>query len=267
LAVPLCLANLPLEMRGRGAGIMFTGVGIGIAASGTLVPMLARQDLSTVWLGIAALGLMLTFLAWRSWGAGDAAAQSAPADSEAGPVLSKAVWLLLLAYGLDAFAFVPHTVFWVDFIARGLGRGLAEGGSFWVLYGVGALCGPILAGLMAEKLGFQRAVVVCFFIKAVGLLLPVLSTARPSLAVSAMLVGALTPGISAITSGRVAELVGAARHRMVWGWMTTAFAVAQAASAYGLGFLFTVTHSYLLLYLIGGILLIVGGLLAMGSRR
>ena len=269
LAVPLSLANLPLESRGRGAGIVFTGVGIGVAASGTLVPVLAGQDLSVVWLGMAALAFALTMLVWRGWNHQGVAAPAtdAAADGGNGRVMTRAVWLLLAAYALDAFAFVPHTVFWVDYIARGLGRGLAEGGTFWVLYGVGALCGPILAGLLAEKLGFHRALVVCYFVKSVGLLLPVFSEARPALVASSLLVGALTPGISAILSGRIAEMVGPARHRMVWGWMTTAFAVAQAGSAYSLGFLFTITHSYVLLYLIAGVSLIVGGGLVTVTRK
>ena len=268
LAVPLCLARLPVEQRARGAGIMFTGVGIGVVASGTLVPMLARQDLSVVWNGMGLVGLLLTLLAWRGWGAGASPNRAAAPEAETNSsILDRAVLLLLIAYGLDAFAFVPHSVFWVDYIARGLGRGLAEGGSFWVLYGVGALCGPILAGLLAEKLGFHRAVLACFFIKAVGLLLPVFSEARPALVLSSLLVGALTPGISAILSGRIAELVGPARHSLVWGWMTTAFAVAQAGSAYSLGYLFTTTHSYLLLYAIGGASLILGGLLVTRARR
>lgn len=35
--------------------------------------------------------------------------------------------------------------------------------------------------------------------------------------VSCFIVGALTPGILPVATGRIAELVGTARHREVWG--------------------------------------------------
>jgi hypothetical protein len=41
-------------------------------------------------------------------------------------------------YGLNACALVPHMVFLVDFVARGLGQGIATGSNYWVFYGLGA---------------------------------------------------------------------------------------------------------------------------------
>ena len=42
LAAPVVLAHIPLLRRGLAGGAIFTGVGLGIAASGTLVPLLMR---------------------------------------------------------------------------------------------------------------------------------------------------------------------------------------------------------------------------------
>jgi hypothetical protein len=49
---------------------------------------------------------------------------------------------LLLEYGLNACALVPHMVFIVDFVARGLG--ISAGSHYWVLYGLGATVGPLI---------------------------------------------------------------------------------------------------------------------------
>ncbi len=263
VALPVVLSRMPLERRARTAGVVFTGVGMGVAASGTLVPSLASHSVTAVWLGMALVAGSLTLLTWRGWGFGGQG-MAAASDAEAPParqLLSRPVLLLLAAYGLDSFGFVPHTVFWVDYIARGLGRGLAEGGFYWVCFGLGALCGPLTAGLVAEKFGFHYALLAVFVLKACGVLLPLADTSMPALMASSMIVGALAPGVSAVLSGRIAELVGLTGHRRVWGWMTVAVGLAQAGGAYGLSYLFTHNGSYELQFLLGGVALIGGAVL------
>ncbi len=259
VALPIILGRMPLNRRARASGVVFTGVGIGVAASGSLVPSLAAFSISAVWLGMAFVALSLSIITWASWS--PAPARTATAEEKSGKLLTRPVVLLLLAYGFDSFGFVPHTVFWVDFVARGLGRGLAEGGFYWVCFGVGALCGPISAGFIAEKLGFHRALIIAFLLKSFGIFLPLLSTSVPALMLSPFLAGAFAPGISAILSGRVAELVGLTHHRQVWGWMTVAVGAAQAGGGYGLSYLFTLNHSYMLQFLIGGTALAIGAVL------
>jgi hypothetical protein len=45
LAAPAVMPAIPAEHRGLAGGAIFTGVGLGIAASGTLVPLLMRWGL------------------------------------------------------------------------------------------------------------------------------------------------------------------------------------------------------------------------------
>jgi predicted MFS family arabinose efflux permease len=243
LAAPLILAGTPLGQRGRISGIIFTGVGLGIAASGTLVPALAGAGVAAVWIGLAASAALLTGLAWRHWPARPA---PAPDPASAAPAV-RAGWpiaLLLLAYGLDAVGFVPHTVFFVDYIARELGQGLAAGGATWVAFGLGAAAGPFLVGIAADRLGFATSLVIGLALKAVAVGLPALWPTPAALVVSAVLVGALVPGIVVLASGRAAELAGPGGHGQVWGWLTATFAAAQTAAAWGMSYLFAVTGTY-----------------------
>jgi hypothetical protein len=41
----------------------------------------------------------------------------------------------------------PHTIYWVDYIARGLDQGVAAGGAQWVLVGIGAVTGADRGGV------------------------------------------------------------------------------------------------------------------------
>lgn len=260
LALPLVFSRAPADRRARASGLVFTGVGLGVVLSGTLLPVVIPWGVAAVWFGFAGLGALAVLATWPSWR--DEAAPTtatAPAARAAGlPIL-----LLFIAYALDGAAFVPHTVFWVDFIARGLERGVATGSQFWIAFGIGALIGPLAAGFVAEKIGFALSVTLCYALKAAAIALPLVATTDLALALSPLIVGALTPGGSALLSGRIAELAGLERHRAVWGGMTGAFAFAQAAGGYGFSYLFEVTYSYGLLFALGaGMMLLTAALCA-----
>ncbi len=64
LAPPAALAHVPHERRGLAGGIILTGVGLGIALSGVLMPALLHFGVSAAWCGLAAAALALTWAAW-----------------------------------------------------------------------------------------------------------------------------------------------------------------------------------------------------------
>jgi MFS family permease len=54
LAAPTVLPLVPASRRGLAGGVIFMGVGAGIALSGTVVPLLLRHGLTATWLGLGA---------------------------------------------------------------------------------------------------------------------------------------------------------------------------------------------------------------------
>jgi predicted MFS family arabinose efflux permease len=164
------------------------------------------------------------------------------------------VRVLSAEYGLNALALVPHMVFLVDFVARGLGQGIAAGSHYWVLYGIGATVGPLLTGHLADRAGFGPALRVAFLVEAIAILLPALSSAPAAMIVSSIIVGGFTPGIVPLVLGRIHELLphSGASQRAAWAQATTTFALFQAAGAYGLSYLFERTGGgYAILFVIG----------------
>lgn len=233
LAAPTILPHADPKRRGLIGGMIFTGVGLGIAASGTVVPLLLDRGLVAAWCGLGVLSLALTLLAWGGWPHPHATAASppTPATRTTGCI---AVWALLLAYGLNAAGLVPHMVFLVDFVARGLRSGLAAGTAYWVVFGLGAMAGPLLAGLLADRAGFRHALHLAFAIQAAAVALPVFTTGTAWLIVSIAIAGAFTPGIVPLALGRVHELLPGdpAAQRLVWRRTTIAWALFQAVAAY-----------------------------------
>jgi predicted MFS family arabinose efflux permease len=259
LAAPTVLAHVPPARRGLAGGAIFTGVGLGIAASGTLVPLLLRAGLSATWVGLGALALVLTVLAWGGWPA--ARTSAAPSlerkhRSRFGPALKA----LYVEYALNAVALVPHMVFLVDFVARGLERGIDVGSHYWVLFGLGAVTGPLITGHVADRIGFTRALRLAFVVQAVAVAVPVITVSAAALIFSSLVVGAMVPGVVALVLGRVHELTphDDQERQAGWSFATTAFALGQAAAAYGFSFLFAHTGGgYTALFALGAAALVL----------
>lgn len=254
LAASVILPHTSPARRGIVGGVIFAGVGLGVAASGTLVPLLLQQGLQQSWYGLGVLSAVLTLASWWNWPA-EAKTGTAPAHHAKQHHTPIAARALLIQYGLNAVALVPHMVFLVDFVARGLGQGIAAGSRYWVLYGLGAIVGPLVTGHLGDRSGFGPALRAAFLIEAAAVLLPTVSTAPASLIVSSIVVGGFTPGIVPLVLGRIHELVphSSEQQRATWSHATTSFALFQAAAAYGFSWIYANTGGdYLVLFGLGG---------------
>jgi predicted MFS family arabinose efflux permease len=252
LAAPTVLSQVPAARRGLAGGVIFMGVGAGIAASGTLVPLLLRQGLEQAWLGLGALSFFLTVIAWTGWPRDSVSAVTPPMHTHAPRV--RALRALYVEYGLNAFGWVPHMIFLVDFVARGLGQGVQVGAEYWVLFGLSATAGPILAGHLADRAGFGAALRLAFFLEAGAVAVPALGLGQAWLMVSTVVVGAFVTGTVPLVLGRINELLlhHPAQQKTAWSMATVVFALFQAAAAYGLSFVFARSGGhYTLLFGIG----------------
>lgn len=255
LAAPTVLAHVPAPRRGLAGGVIFMGVGAGVAASGTLVPLLLQGGVTQAWIGLGLLSAILTALAWHGWPHEKAEASTPTGEPIAS---SRASSLTLRAlygeYALNAAGWVPHMIFLVDYVARGLHQGVEVGAEFWVLFGIGATLGPVLAGHLADRSGFAAALRLSFLIEAVAVALPVFDLGRAGLIVSSVVVGAFVTGTVPLVLGRIGELLPhqPARQKAAWSTATVAFAIFQAVAAYGLSFVFERSGGdYRMLFIVG----------------
>jgi predicted MFS family arabinose efflux permease len=240
-AAPSVLPHVSPSRRGIVGGLIFMGIGLGVAAASTLEPVLLRQGLTQAWLGIGIACLVLTAVAWGGWP--DPLTSDPPGQAVRKPWSSPALRGLYLEYGLNAFGLVPHMIFLVVFIARGLGQGVDAGAAYWMLFGVGAIIGPLLSGRVADALGFRTALRLALGLQAAAVLALARNAAAPTLIVSSLMMGAAVSGVVPLALGRAHELAG--RHpdaqRSAWRSATLAFACSQALGGYALSYLLTRT--------------------------
>lgn len=267
------LPHVPASRRGFVSGMIFLGIGLGIAASGTGVPALMRLGLHETWLGLGGLSLLLTALSWFAW------PPSAPPQGIAAPAVEHAprhegliLRTLYAEYALNALGLVPAMLLLVDYVARGLHKGADVGSLFWVLYGAASVAGPVIAGSIADRIGYAAAYRLALLLQAAAMAALVISGHPLVVGAATVIVGALTPGVVPLMLGRIHELLphSQSEQRAAWSRATTAFALFQALGGYGYSYLFAHSgESYAAVFLCGAVALgmALGADILAGARR
>jgi predicted MFS family arabinose efflux permease len=253
LAAPTVLPSISPSRRGLAGGAIFMGVGAGIVASGTLVPLLLQLSVSAAWFGLGALSFMLTVVGWSGWPSAAPTPAPAPARKLATPRLP-ALRSLYVVYALNAVGWLPHMIFLVDFVARGMGKGVEVGSEFWVVFGIAATVGPLATGRLADRIGFGPMLRLALLLEAGAVALPAFGLGWIWLILSSVIVGSFLTGTIPLALGRISELLPhhVEQQKAAWSFATVGFALMQAAAAYGLSFVFARNGGdYLPLFLIG----------------
>ena len=254
------LEQVPAQWRGSAAGIAIGGVGLGIIASGTLVPSLMTWGLSQTWFGLGVLSLILTLLAWPLWP--QQLQPAAPPTTTNRHILGtdRTLWMVYAASALTALGLVPNFIFVVDFIARGLNRGIAAGAHVWIVTGISALFGAALIGRLGDKFGFKRTFRGSYVLQALAVGLFAYADSQSVLFLASIIVGAYIPAIVPLALGRIQELVptDAMAQRAAWRTSTASFGVGQAVAGYAYSFIFSESGGdYRLLFLLGALCFVI----------
>jgi len=264
------LPHIPPARRGVASGLIFLGLGLGIAASGTLVPLLLKFGLQATWFGLGSLALGLTLVSWFGWPATmPAIARQTMADLPRAPQRAHSLPLLYGQYAANALGLVPAMMLLVDYVARGLGRGAVAGAEYWVLYGLAACAGPIVCGAVADRLGFALAYRIALLLQAFAGVMLAISGQPVCIAMATVVLGAFTPGVVPLVLGRIQELIphDPTMQRAAWSRATTGFALLQALGGYGYSYLFTQFHEdYSLVFLCGVMALLLAFLADLLAR-
>ena len=255
LVAATVLPHVPAHRRGLASGAIFLGIGLGILASGTVVPVLLLDfGLRAAWLGLAAFAAALTALTWNHWPSRspDAAGMAARA---AIPRAHLHVTIMYVEFGLMSVAPVAAMLFLADFVSRELGAGTWAGSTLWIVYGVGAILGPPAYGYLIDRFGAIVSVRWIFAVQCVCLLWLTYADDLISIAFIALLLGSFVAGVVPIVLAWLREVIpgDVDRQNKVWSGGTVVFAASQVAAGYAYSALLAVNGSfYRELFLISG---------------
>lgn len=224
-------AQLGTRFSGRVAatlvGLYFGGSGLGILASGLLLPgyLAARGDpaWSGAWFLVGGLAIMATLLAVglvpRSGGGQASGAQTSTWPTR--PFLPS-----IVAYFLFGAGYVSYMTFVIAFL-RGGGFGAAGLSAFWALLGAAVIVSGLVWRPVIQGWPTRRALPTIMLTLAVGAALPLLSAAPLAVYVSgALFGGSFLTVVNAITA-LVRRQLPAAMWTAALGGLTAAFSVGQ----------------------------------------
>jgi predicted MFS family arabinose efflux permease len=268
LVAATVLPHVPASRRGLASGAIFLGIGLGIAGSGTIVPPLLTLGLQQTWLGLGLLALILTAISWFGWPSAAPHATTTTTADVASTRTNPGVYLLFAQYALMAAGLVPAMVFLVDYVARGLGAGQHVGALIWVMYGIGAIVGPVSYGFLADQLGARPSIRLVLVVQAIAVGLLSICNSFAALASLAVILGSFPPGIVPLALARVHELVpGHHQQQVVWSRATVSFATFQAISGFAYSALFNASGGHhALMFVIAAGAIVVALLLELGVR-
>lgn len=264
------LKNVPVEYKGRVAGVVFTGLGLGTIISGLLLPSLAKINLVTAWIGAGGVAFIATAICWHEF--------SNNKHGKLNPIIKHfqtvnvsldtrhVLALLVLAYALFGIGGVPHSLFLIDYVHLQLGYDLVTSGMFWSLFGIGSVVGPFCVGFMADKIGIYRSLVISLICSSVFVSLVLFNKLTVLYVASSFLVGAIFPGIVTLTSARIVELVGTEFHPIFWGRTTLSFAITQAITSYGMSYLLHREIEYTACFIIAALAFIIALVIIMLAK-
>lgn len=278
LVAATILPHVPPERRGSVSGAIFLGLGLGIAGSGTLVPLLLNLGLWQTWGGLGVVSAILTAASWNCWPSAAPAATptaSVAKNSSAAKHRIPGVAVLYAQYALSAVGLVPVMVFLVDFIARGLGAGAHEGALFWIIYGIGAIFGPPVYGFLVDRIGARPTIRYVLLVQVLAMAGICLTGNLIWIGILTLFVGSFPPGLVPLMLARLRETIpgDTERQNMTWSRITTTFAAFQALGGYAYSAIFNASGSnHRLLFVIAaaafalGLIVDIGQSLISGSN-
>jgi predicted MFS family arabinose efflux permease len=213
------LERLAEARRPQLAGVLYAGVGTGVAVAGIVCLFGYPADAS--WIALGAIAVAAAAVTWAPF-----SFKKNPSATNENAALPRGGWLLILCYGAYGFGYIVPATF-LPAMARQIVAEPLAFGSAWPVLGVAAAASTLIASRLGAA-NPRRVWIACMLLLALGVAAPLLVPGLAGILLSAVLVGATFVTITLAGLQEARRLYGAAA-RPVMAAMTAAFAVGQLA--------------------------------------
>ncbi len=273
------LANIPImvlvsywfrrEKRGQAAGLIVVGSGFAIVFSGFIIPALnthfAQNGWRVSWVLLALIVLLVAVVAAlliRNDPAEKGLQQVGKIqDIDYDPSESKGQFTPLrilshlgVLYFIFGATYVIYGTFIVTTMVEEYGFAEVSAGYFWSWVGFFSLFSGTLFGLLSDKLGRKRGLMIVFGVQTVAYLLAGSRLGTLALFASVVLYGVAVFAIPAIMAAAVGDYLGKARAAAAFSIITFCFAIGQTLGPAVAGMVAESTGTFSGSYLVSALL-------------
>lgn len=268
------------------SGLIYTGPGIGIVATGLVASALAQRGATVGWLGFGVISALLSALVWRTFASRSPGAREDRPVTHAGATGSgrrqvgdghaeppaavrarraEGVWLVLL-YGMPGFGYIITATF-LPVIARQALPGSAWPDLFWPMFGAALIPGALFAARLPSAWDNRLLLALCYVVQALGIVLGIVWPNAAGFALGSMLIGAPFTAITLFAMREARRLRGDHAAGLM-GYATAAYGVGQIAGPLVAAPIATHTGSFGLALWLAVAVLMVGaaGLTVLAAR-
>ncbi|MBY0267751.1 MAG: YbfB/YjiJ family MFS transporter [Burkholderiales bacterium] len=261
-----CMTALAHAGRTQLTGLVYAGVGSGIAATGLICLLLMQLDSGSAWAWRIAgvLALLPALFVLPVLGRVEMPAAALPAPDTRKRIGSGAA-LLVFCYGVSGFGYIIPATF-LPVMAKAVMPDAALFGWSWPVFGAAALLSTLIAAAQAANVGHRRVWMASHWLMAVGVVLPVFFSGLAAIIVSALLVGG-TFVVTTMASLQVARESAHGDSARLVAAMTAAFALGQIIGPLVAGGLFDAGYGFNAVLILGAVLLVLTALLLLRRPR
>jgi predicted MFS family arabinose efflux permease len=224
-------------------GIHFSGVGIGIVFVSVLIWSSNQLTWSEQWFLMALVGILMAIPAWKWLPKPDTSGLTESGQSlEDKPPSQRFLRLMMFVYFCGGFGFVISATYIVAIVeSQPIMQG--QGEMAFLILGLCAAPACIIWDLVSRKTGILNALLLAYFIHAVGIVLPALSNSLEFALLSACLYGFTFVGIVSIVLTMAGRFYPTKPAKLM-GMLTMSYGVPQIIAPTIAGYLASASGNY-----------------------
>jgi MFS family permease len=260
----LAAAALPPHRRGLAAGLIGTGIGIGIVFAGQLSDVLRHGEGDDWWRdvyrveGLIGVVVLVAALLLLHHDETDAPAAGAPGLGGVGALRRIAGWVpLTIAYATFGFMYLLVFAFLVARLEDDAGFSPDRASAVFSAVGLATIFGGILLGPLSDRIGRRVTLVAAFATFGISTL-SILTGHQPWVLIGAVGVGLSFSGLPSVIAAYVVDTTDASTYGPVYSAATLAFGVAQVAAPQVGGVLADWRGSFTIVFLLSAAMAVVG---------
>ncbi|WP_010116938.1 YbfB/YjiJ family MFS transporter [Acinetobacter sp. P8-3-8] len=206
--------------------IGFSGIGIGVLLATLFLPYLDHISTQSAWLILFGFALLISLILMYLLKIFQSHLSNLSSNTYSLNTVDGMYFSLLIVYAASAFAYVPHSLFWIDYLKNTLHLNLYHINLNWILYGSGSALGAVSAYILARKFGNFLALKILYSVYVVAILIAIFDFNPILTYTSSFFTGLLNPAVVFLTSYTIMHLYGVA-YKKLWSVATLSFAITQ----------------------------------------